>query len=84
MAGCKYFAFAGDEQKITVTLGGNAEGNLHVKSQLDGEDLAEILVHACGAKTSATADLSCQAGRYALYFVYEGSGSLDFIDFTIQ
>lgn len=42
MAGFKYFAFAGDEQKITVTLGGNAEGSLHVKSQLDGEDLADM------------------------------------------
>ena len=84
MAGFKYFDFAGDEQKITVTVGGNADGSLHVKSRLDGGDLAKIPVHTCGAKTSATADLSCQAGRYALYFVYEGSGSLDFIDFTIQ
>ena len=84
VAGFKYFAFAGDEQKITVTVGGNADGSLHVKSQLDGGNLAKIPVHTCGAKTSATADLSCQAGRHALYFVYEGSGSLDFMDFTIQ
>ncbi len=84
MAGFKYFAFDGDEENISVTVGGNAVGSLHVKTSLTGEDVACISLNSTGGKTAASASLQKIEGTQALYFVYEGSGSMDFIDFTIS
>ena len=83
MAGFKYFEFAGDENRINVTFAGNAQGILKVYDDMSMHEVASVNVNANDQRSTVSAALSCDKGVKPLYFVYEGSGSMDFYDFSI-
>ena len=83
MTGFKYLDFDGDEKQIAVTVAGNAQGVLKVYTDQAGQHVAALEVHTDGQKVTVSTDLGCGTGVKPLYFVYEGSGSLDFHTFTI-
>ena len=81
--GFKYFAFDGTESRITVTVRGEAAGTLKVYTRLGGHPAASLLVKPSGDWAEYSGKLAIEAGTAPLYFVYEGSGSLDFDSFAI-
>lgn len=83
-AGFKYFSFAGDESKISVTLQGTASGTLKVLTKRGGACAAKIEVKSSAGYAVYSAAFSVPAGEWPLYFVFEGSGAFDFQQFTIN
>ena len=82
--GFKYFAFDGSEQALTLTVRGNAEGTLKVLTDRKFPPAAAVPVKPSETWTAVSGKLKLPAGTFSLYFVYEGSGSLDFNDFVIK
>ena len=80
-AGYRYFNFTG-AGKISVDVRGTATGALIVRDGRGGEVVARIPVAPCNAWTTFTAPLSIGPGKKALYFTYEGAGSMDFMRFA--
>ncbi len=83
-AGFKYFSFDGDETTITVTLRGTASGTIQVLTKRGGACAAKIEVKPSAEYASYRAVFSVPAGIWPLYFVFEGSGALDFQQFIIN
>lgn len=81
VAGFKYFDLTGAE-KITVRLRGSAKGRLFIRTDPQGEALAEVDVHPSKDWTSYTSSLAPCTGVQALYLCYEGRGRLDILDFS--
>lgn len=81
-AGFKYFDIHG-LKRITVCLSGNGRGEMQVKTALDGRVLARIPV--CAGNDRAWFQSVCRIpdGIYALYFRFEGEGSIDFHAFEL-
>ena len=82
--GFKYFAFAGDESRITVKVRGVAAGNLKVYTDHALAPNATLRIQPGPDWTEFAADFKACAGTAPLYFVYEGNGSLDFMSFEIE
>lgn len=83
-AGFKYLAFTGKERMLEAELRGAAEGTLaaHLDSPT-GPVLARLSVAAEDAWHKVAAPMEAPAlGTHALYFVYEGTGALDFMAFA--
>ena len=84
LAGFKYFLFDGNCHNISVRVRGEAKGKLHIRTSQKGKDIAclKIDVHShdwqdiCGA-------FSTIVGKYPLYFLYKGTGTLDMMEFTL-
>lgn len=83
VAGYKYFELRG-LRSVTVWLRGNASGTLAVRTYPGGPDLAVISIDASESWRDFTADAKAEDGVQALYFVYHGSGALDFKSFTLE
>ena len=83
-AGFKYFNFAGDEQKISVTIRGTASGTLKVLTERGGICAAKIRIQPSDRYSFHSADFEVSAGVWPLYFVFEGSGAFDFKEYTIE
>ena len=83
-AGFKYFSFSGDESRLSAKVRGSANGKLKVFTNLKAEAVCEITVKSFETFIDFEGPLSVPAGTYPLYFVYEGTGALDFSAFTIQ
>ena len=81
VAGFKYFDLT-EAEKITVRLRGSAKGRLFVRTDPQGEALAEVDVHPSKEWTSYTSSLTPCTGVRALYLCYEGRGRLDILDFS--
>ena len=82
--GFKYFAFDGTETSITVTVCGSAMGNLKVYTDRFAEPVAVLRVTASQKYKTFTGKLSPIIGTQALYFVYNGTGALDFKEFETE
>lgn len=84
VAGFKYFWFQ-DLSEIRVVLRGKAKGKLWVWSDYAGMGVvAEIIVDSKSRDwTEFTAVAETENGEGALYFCYEGQGSIDFLKFTL-
>ena len=83
VAGFKYFTFT-DTREITVEFSGRAEGFLHISHSPEGDSIGCAKIHSEGPhKTSRTA-IRPRPGTQALYFRFEGSGSLNFHSFTLE
>lgn len=83
-AGFKYLAFTGKECLLEAELRGVAEGALvaHLDSPA-GPVLAWLFVAAEDAWHKVAAPIEAPAlGTHALYFVFEGTGALDFMAFA--
>lgn len=83
-AGFKYFSFAGDENKISVTVRGTASGTLCVRTARSGVCAAKIKIQPSVGYTSTSAGFSVPAGVRPLYFEFSGTGAFDFRTFTVQ
>ncbi len=83
-AGFKYFDFH-NTSKVSVTVRGTGEGILCVTDERQGTiKLAEIPVKPSLTDTDISAPLMVSDGKHALYFIYKGSGSIDFIQFKLN
>jgi hypothetical protein len=82
MAGFKYFDMDGAEE-ISVTIRGIADGFLVLSAETDPSPAARIPITSCGKWHELSAFLPPLYGKHALYFTYQGSGSLDFKSFRL-
>jgi arabinoxylan arabinofuranohydrolase len=83
MAGFKYFLLAG-ENRITVSIRGKCSGRLIVYTENADMPAAEITVSCSEDWKSYTSGMTPLTGKQPLYFVFRGSGSLDFNSFTME
>lgn len=83
-AGYKYFIFTGDESKLSVKIRGGTDGKMKVFTDRRAKAVCEITVRPIEMFTVFIGHLSVPAGTHPLYFVYEGTGELDFAAFCIQ
>lgn len=83
-AGYKYFSFSGDESRLSVKVRGNGSGTVKVFTDRKGKAVCGIPVRLSETFQDFAGQLSVSAGIHPLYFVYEGSGEMDFLSFCIQ
>ena len=90
-AGFKYFAL-GDVSRIAVKVRGRAKGQMIVSTDVSGNQvIARIAVEPDGKRKRAWRTLEGKVSikeapekePAALYFLYQGRGSLDFLSFTL-
>jgi hypothetical protein len=82
-AGFKYFDFH-SECEISVRIRGNAEGAFTVTAKRGGKPLAVVDIRPGNQWTDISAPLEIKNGVSALYFTFNGTGSLDFKSFSIK
>ena len=82
VAGFKYFDLKG-LTKVTVTVRGD-EGRFLIKLDLNGESLGEISIEKTKKWQSFSADISFPETKSAIYFIYEGNGKIDFLNFSLK
>ncbi len=82
--GFKYFDFKGDTEEISIWTRGYCGGKFKVKTQWDGETLAEIRVGNTNIWCEGKAKLDIPAGVSALYLVYEGGGNPQLRGFELR
>jgi len=82
LAGFKYFLFD-KENYISVKVRGKASGILKVFTEETGEPIGKIVVIPSDDWTDYGTEVKELEGKKALYFKYEGEGSLDFYSFTL-
>lgn len=83
LAGFKYFVFKGLSD-ISVTVSGEGKGKLLVSTEPDGKPVCEIPVDTGFEKRVFTGSAKKLKGTRALYFRYEGKGSINFHEFTLK
>lgn len=84
VAGYKYFRFQ-NLNRIGLTVCGEAKGEFLVKTSPEGKILGRIPVYSQGSDWNTYAgDVNMPEGIYPLYFCYQGSGSLDLIQFHLE
>lgn len=81
--GFKYFAFSG-ENTITVRTRGTGRGTLSVSTARDAAPFARIAIAPADDWVESSAVFPALTGTQALYFRFEGTGAMDFKDFTIH
>ncbi len=81
--GFKYFAFDG-QTKLSVTVRGEANGSLSVSTARGAAPFAQIPVTPGEDWHDCAATFPPLHGELPLYFAYQGSGSMDFMAFTIE
>ena len=82
-AGFKYFDCKG-VKAISITTRAYANGHVAVKTAWDGETLCRLPVQNSNVWVTATADIALPDGVNALYFTFEGSGSLSMKSFELH
>ena len=83
-AGFKYFRFDGTETAVSVLVRGTADGFMKLFFDRDREPIAIIPIKAATQYCEYSDELTGISGIIPLYFVYEGSGSVDFKEFVIR
>ena len=84
VAGFKYFDFAdGKISEIKVTLRGNGTGTMKVYTDLEKEPVASIAVETGKEWKTFAGKTEKISGVQPLYFRYEGSGAVDFTEFSL-
>jgi hypothetical protein len=82
-AGFKYFDCKGITS-VSVSIRGYGHGEFHVKTAWDGESLGSIPVHFANIWLTHTAEIHIPDGVHALYFTYQGGGSISLRSFTLN
>ena len=83
VAGFRYF----DIQKsanVAVKLRGNMKGTLHVRTSETGPDCGTIPVRPVKGWKVFRGDVSIPAGVQEIYFVFEGRGKLEMLEWAFQ
>jgi hypothetical protein len=84
VAGFKYFDFSGTD-KINIRLRGTAQGSMVVSATSDFSHVIGVAeVDLNQNTTTFHTSLEKLFGVKPLFFRYEGSGSVDFIEFTLE
>lgn len=78
IVGYKYFDFWG-ERSLKIVYRGTASGKLLVKTDENGEALAEIPIAPSREWTTTGATAAFTKGKGALYLCFEGRGKLDLL-----
>jgi arabinoxylan arabinofuranohydrolase len=81
--GYKYFEINGI-RSIAVKIRGKATGRLQVFDGMRGKMVGEVIVKPTTRWTIFKALLKISNGKKALYFVYRGSGAIDFKEFQLK
>jgi len=83
-AGFKYFDFQGDCRTISVSYRGKAKGKLVVFA--DEKQVASLRIDEAPdwSNTSSMVEPEALSGVKAIYFLYEGEGSMDFEAFAFE
>ena len=84
--GFKYFDFK-DTKKIGINYKSGERtpsGKVYIKVEWDGEPIGEIPISDKGEWTKIMADVSKIEGTYALYFTYEGDGTIEIKDIYLE
>lgn len=76
LIGYKYFDFAGCKN-VSITTRGKGEGSFKIYTELGGEPVGEIKVSATNEWTKLTADVNITDGTHPLYFIYNGTETVD-------
>lgn len=82
VAGFKYFELDG-AGKISVTVRGNAQGVLYVKTE-DDTTVAYIPIASADVWEEIAADMMEIHGVHALRFIFRGEGTIDFMKFYLD
>ena len=82
-AGFKYFDFK-DTQSVSVKIRGEVEGIMNVSTEIGGTPIAKIKINAPHGWQEFSAPLDIPDGIHAIYFIYEGEGSFDFMSFEFR
>ena len=82
-AGFKYFDCRG-VKGVSIKTRAYANGHVAVKLAHDGEALCRIPVRGANIWTESRADVTIPDGVHALYFTFEGTGTLSFGFFTLE
>lgn len=80
-AGFKYFDCKGIKE-IEISYKGYATGYMNVKTEWDGEPVAQIPLEYSNVWRSAKVPAHMEDGIKALYFTFKGEGHLQFKSFT--
>lgn len=75
-AGFKYFDIR-ESSRIKLCVRGNAEGEILVRNERDGEIRAAVPIHPSADWQEESGEFPIEPGVHALYFTYRGSGSMD-------
>ena len=75
-AGFKYFDIR-QSSRIKISVRGNAECEMLVQDEKDGEIRAVIPVRPSADWQEESGEFHIEPGVHALYFIYKGSGSMD-------
>ena len=82
-AGFKYFQFE-ELHSIGITVRGEAEGWMEVRTKLTEEPVCTIPISAKGQTGTCEAAARIAPGVHGLYFTYTGTGALDFLSFELK
>ena len=82
--GFKYFHFDGTERTLTVSVRGSGMGTMKVYTDRSGTSAAAVPVRPSRDWMKRSGTIRLTEGDAPLYFVFEGSGSLDFEGFEIK
>ena len=80
MACFKYFQFTGQENRISVKVRGEAEGELLISTERKGEPVASIHISMSKEWHTYRSELASLFGKRALYFEYKGEEAIDFVN----
>ena len=83
ISGFKYYDCQGIK-KVSIRGRGYGDGFFKVKTGIDSEVLAEMEVHNTNIWTEYSSDIELPDGVYAIYITYNGTGSLQMLDFTLD
>ena len=83
VAGFKYFDFKG-LKKISILVSGEGQGEMLVKTCLDGIVIGRIPVQAGFRRTWSEEECTISDGAHALFFEYKGEGSVNFHKFELS
>ncbi|MFR7829654.1 MAG: family 43 glycosylhydrolase [Eubacterium sp.] len=83
-AGFKYFDFDDGRYTISVTVRGKGNGKILVSTCEDSEILGETKFSATENWKTFNAKCRVKKGKKALFFTYNGHGSIDLLNFIIK
>ena len=81
--GYKYFDFE-NVKSISITTRGNGKGILHVRTNIDGNNLASIELESNQDWKEYKVDIVLNAKNSPLYFIYDGIGKIQIKQFELN
>lgn len=83
MAGFKYFEMQG-VTRVALRISGKGKGNMLIRTQADGKVLGSVPI--CASKDTGWFEAPCDIpdGTHALFFTYQGTGSIHFHAFELK